>query len=127
MRLTEQMVKDAPFVKIDGPAVWTTLALTLYCDGSAGHEFVGASSFPRHWVYDASGALVGKSALIDFKTWYRTATLARSPWHGQENAVLAAEAETPRERRLSLAIMRGGGPQPKAAKIKAGATILAEG
>ena len=121
-----RLVKDAPFVKIEGPTVWTTLALTLYADGSTGHELVGASSFPRHWIYDASRALVGKSALIDFKTWYRTATLARSPWHRHENAVLATEAETPQERRLSLAIMRGG-PPPRATKVKAGALILAEG
>ena len=122
-----RLVKDAPFVKSEGPAVWTTLALTLYADGSIGHELAGASSFPRHWIYDASHSLVGKSALIDFKTWYRTSSLARSPWSGQESAVLAVEAETPLERRLSLAIMRGGGPQPKHAKAKAGAVILAEG
>ena len=123
---TPRLVKDVPFVKTQGPAVWTTLALTIYADGSTGHELVGASSFPRHWIYDANGSLAGKSALIDFKTWYRTATLARSPWHRHENAVLAAEAETPLERRLSLAIMRGGS-QPRPAKVKAGATILAEG
>ena len=122
-----RLVKDAPFLKIQGPTVWTTLALTIYADGSTGHELVGASSFPRHWIYDARGTLAGKSALIDFKTWYRTATLARSPWHLQENAVLAAEAETPLERRLSLAIMRGGGQPPRPAKIRAGETILAEG
>ena len=122
-----RLVKGAPFVKTEGPAVWTTLALTLYTDGSTGHELVGASSFPRHWIYDAGGALAGKSALIDFKTWYRAATVARSPWSGHENAALATEAETALERRLSLAIMRGGGPQPRTAKVKAGATILAEG
>jgi cyclic nucleotide-binding protein len=123
-----RLVKDAPFVKIQGPTVWTTLALTLYADGSTGYELVGASSFPRHWIYDASGMLAGKSALIDFKTWYRTAALARSPWHRQENAVLAAEAETPLERRLSRIIMRGGlGPKPRTAKVKAGTMIIAEG
>jgi hypothetical protein len=121
-----RLVKDAPFVKTQGPSVWTTLALTLYADGSAGYELVGASSFPRHWIYDADGSLVGKSALIDFKTWFRTSTLTRSPWRGQENAILAAEAETPLERRLSLAVMRGG-QQPKSARVKAGSTILAEG
>jgi Cyclic nucleotide-binding domain len=121
-----RLVKDAPFVKIQGPTVWTTLALTLYADGSAGHELVGASSFPRHWIYDADGKLAGKSALIDFKTWYRTATLARSPWRRQENAVLAAEAESPLERRLSRVIMRGGaGPKPS--KVKAGTAIMTEG
>jgi len=90
-----RLVKDAPFIKIQGPTVWTTLALTIYADGSTGHELVGASPFPRHWIYDADGGLAGKSALIDFKTWYRTATLAHSPWRLQEQEVLAAEAETP--------------------------------
>ena len=74
-----RLVKDAPFVKSEGPTVWTTLALTLYADGSIGHELVGASAFPRHWIYDANHSLVGKSALIDFKTWYRTSNPARSP------------------------------------------------
>jgi hypothetical protein len=41
--------------------------------------------------------------------------------------VLAAEAETPLERQLSLAIMRGGGAPPRADKVQAGAVILAEG
>ena len=122
-----RLVKAAPFVTVQGPSVWTTLALTLYTDGSTGHELVGASPFPRHWIYDASGKLAGKSALIDFKTWYRTATLANSPWHLRENEVLAAEAETPLERRLSRVIMRGGGPQPRVTKVKAGDTIFAEG
>ena len=122
-----RLVKDAPFVTVQGPSVWTTLALTLYTDGSVGHELVGASPFPRHWIYDAHGKLAGKSALIDFKTWYRTATLANSPWHLQENEVLAAEAETPLERRLSRIVMRGAGPRPKVTKVKAGETILTEG
>ena len=122
-----RLVKNAPFVTIQGPAVWTTLALTLYADGSTGHELVGATSFPRHWIYDADGQLAGKSALIDFKTWWRTAAVAGSPWHGQEHAILAAEAETPLERRLSQVIMRGGGAKPRAAKVKADATIIAEG
>lgn len=121
-----RLVKDAPFVKTQGATAWTTLALTIYADGSTGHELVGASSFPRHWIYGADGKLAGKSALIDFKTWYRTANLAHSPWGGHEHAVLAVDAETPLERRLSLGIMRGG-PKPKAVTVKAGTTIMAEG
>jgi len=122
-----RLVKDAPFMKTEGPTVWTTLALTLYADGSTGHELVGASAFPRHWIYDADGTLAGKSALIDFKTWYRTAALARSPWRGHENEVVATEAETALERRLSLIIMREGGRPPRVTNVKAGATILTEG
>ena len=122
-----RLVKEAPFVKTEGPTVWTTLALTIYADGSTGHELVGASSFPRHWIYDAHGKLAGKSALIDFKTWYRTATLARSPWRSHENEILAAEAETALERRLSVTIMRAGGRPPRVTNARAGDTIFAEG
>jgi len=122
-----RLVKDAPFVKTEGPTVWTSLALTIYADGAVGQELVGASSFPRHWIYDADGKLAGKSALIDFKTWYRTSTVSRSPWQGHENEVLAAAAESPLERRLSLAIMRAGGPEPKAVKVRAGEAIMREG
>jgi hypothetical protein len=123
-----RLVKGAPWVRTEGPTVWTTLALTLHADGSTGRELAGASSFPRHWIYDADGKLAGKSALIDFKTWYRTATVDRSPWRSHENAVLAAAAETPLERHLSLVIMHGGlGPKPRPAKVKAGTTIIAEG
>jgi Cyclic nucleotide-binding domain len=121
-----RLMKDAPFVKIQGPTVWTTLALTIYADGSTGHELVGASSFPRHWIYDADGKLAGKSALIDFRTWYRTAGLAQSPWGGHEQAVLAADAETPLERRLSLGIMHGGA-KARPVMVKPGTTIMAEG
>jgi hypothetical protein len=113
-----RLVKDAPFVKTEGPTVWTTLALTIYADGSVGHELVGASPFPRHWVYGGDKKLAGKSALIDFKTWYRTANMSRSPWRGQDKDVLVAEAETPLERHLSLDIMRSRAPQPQAAEGK---------
>src|SRR5215471_4846998 len=122
-----RLVNQAPFVKTEGPTVWTTLALTIYADGSTGHELVGASSFPRHWIYDARGKLAGKSALIDFKAWYRTATLARSPWRGRENEILAAGAETALERRLSVTIMRAGGRPPRVMNARAGDTIFAEG
>src|SRR5438445_9427333 len=55
-----------PFVQIIPPIVWTTLALTINADGSATHEVVGASPFPRHWIYDAPGKLVNKVAVTDF-------------------------------------------------------------
>src|SRR6185437_3945708 len=42
-----------PYVRLQSPLVWTTLELTLHADGRATHALVGASPFPRHWVYDA--------------------------------------------------------------------------
>src|SRR5689334_745826 len=52
--LAPRRVKGAPFVKVQGPTVWTTLALTVRADGTSSGELVGATTFPRHWVYDAS-------------------------------------------------------------------------
>ena len=77
-------VHVAPFAKIQSPTIWTTLALTIHADGSVSRQLVSASSFPRHWIYDADGRLAGQSTLIDFKTWYRTATFAHSPWNGHD-------------------------------------------
>ena len=50
-------VKQKPFVRINSATAWTTLALTINADGTSEHELVGASSFPRHWIYDRDGAL----------------------------------------------------------------------
>ena len=80
-----------PFVRIQSATAWTTLALTIRADGSAEHELVGASTFPRHWVYDHDGNLVAKSGTIDFKTWYREA-------HGEH--ALGDEDPLPSWRRL---------------------------
>jgi hypothetical protein len=53
-------------VKVEGPVVWSTLALTTRTDGSSDFEVVGASPFPRHWLYDHSGKLATKTGYIDF-------------------------------------------------------------
>ena len=41
-------------------------------DGRSEHRLIGASTFPRHWVYDSSGTLVAKTGLIDRKDWAST-------------------------------------------------------
>jgi hypothetical protein len=35
---------------------------------------VGASSFPRHWIYDQQRRLAAKTGLIDFRNWYANAS-----------------------------------------------------
>src|SRR5689334_25339865 len=62
-------VSRPPFVQWAAPTVWTTLALTLRADGTSEVRLAGASSFPRHWVYDATGRLALKSGLTDENTW----------------------------------------------------------
>lgn len=121
-----RLVPQAPFVKIQGPTVWTTLALTLHADGSSSHELVGGSPFPRHWIYDSAGHLAGKSAVIDFNKWYKTATTANSPWGDREMQVTSVEAETALERRLSEVIMRRGRKPPKPRRVTAGTVVFRE-
>jgi len=48
-------VPHPPFVRWQAPLVWTTLALTIRADGSSQARMVGASAFPRHWVYGSDG------------------------------------------------------------------------
>ena len=56
-------VKHPPFVQFRAPTVWTTLALTIRADGTSDFEVLGASKFPRHWVYDAEGKVAAKVGL----------------------------------------------------------------
>jgi hypothetical protein len=123
---TPRRVRRAPFVQYVSPLAWTTLSLTLRADGSSTGELVGASGFPRHWVYDAEGKLTAKSGLVDFKNWYRGAFGKYSPWGDRDSPALATAVETALERQLSLTIMRGGA-KPDIRKIKAGTTITEQG
>ena len=43
-------------------------------------EVLGASKFPRHWVYDDDGKLAAKVGLANFKEWYRDAFGKHTPW-----------------------------------------------
>jgi hypothetical protein len=98
-------VHDAPYLRVVGPTVWSTLALTLRADGSSDYELVGASTFPRHWLYDAEGKLVAKTGLIDFKHWYSTASREHSPWGGEESPAIVAKVESALEHQLSVLII----------------------
>jgi hypothetical protein len=110
-------VARPPFVQVTSPTAWTTLALTIHADGSAERELVGASSFPRHWVYDADGTLMAKSGLIDYKD---------SPWGEEDSPAVVAKVESALERELSTAIMRGGA-KPRMRKVSAGQTLVEQG
>jgi hypothetical protein len=109
-------VSHPPFVKIEAPTAWTTLALTIYADGTSAGKLVGCSPFPRHWIYDENGKLVEKSGLIEFKQWYRKAFGKHSPWGDEDSPAFATAVETALERELSSQIMRGGA-EPKVKKL----------
>ena len=79
----------------------------------------GASRFPRHWVYDAEGALSHKSGLTDFKDWYRKSFGRHTPWGDEDSEALVTAVETALERTLSEQVMHGGG-KPTIRRLKAG-------
>lgn len=100
-------VKGGPRFRIHSATAWTTLALTLYADGRVEHELVGASPFPRHWVYDNEGSLAQKSGTVDFKTWYRESHGDNTPWGDAESPAVVAAAESALERELSRTLLSG--------------------
>ncbi|MBV9293553.1 MAG: cyclic nucleotide-binding domain-containing protein [Frankiales bacterium] len=119
-------VKAKPFIRIHSATAWTTLALTIHADGTSEHELVGASPFPRHWIYDHDGALVLKTGTVDFKTWYRTAHGKHTPWGDEESEAFVVEAESALERQLSRELMQHGAA-PDRRELKAGDALVEQG
>jgi hypothetical protein len=119
-------VNKPPFVQYEAPTVWSTLALTIHADGRVEHELLGASTFPRHWVYDERGDLSAKAGLTDFKDWYRNAFGKHTPWGDQDSPALVTAVETALEREVATVIMRGG-EKPEVRKVKEGAVLTEQG
>ncbi|HEX3630738.1 MAG TPA: cyclic nucleotide-binding domain-containing protein [Candidatus Dormibacteraeota bacterium] len=115
-----------PFVQIIPPVVWTTMALTINADGSSSFEVLGASPFPRHWIYDGSGTLSHKVATTDFSSWSGDIFGARTPWGKEDSPAFVTEVETELERELSQQIMRGGA-KPEFRKLAKDQALVEQG
>lgn len=113
-----------PYLRISGPAAWTTLALEIRADGSSTFEVSGASPFPRHWIYDDTGKLAAKSGTIDWNEWTHVHDHKHSPWHGVEHEPLIAAAEAEAERQLSVKVM---GAKPTIRKMATGDHLTVQG
>ena len=121
-----RVVKGKPFCRVHSATAWTTLALTIRADGSSDHELVGASSFPRHWIYDRDGALAHKAGTIDFKKWYREAHGEHTPWGAEDSDAFVTQAETALERQISADLMQRGATAGRR-KLKEDETLVEEG
>lgn len=119
-------VNRKPFVQIAAPLAWTTLSLTIDAAGTSSFDVIGASPFPRHWIYDSEGKLSAKSGTIDFKTWYKEAFGEQTPWGGLDSKALVTEAESSMERQLSKTIMAGRNV-PSKESLKQGQTLVDQG
>jgi hypothetical protein len=119
-------VRRRPYVQWQAPLIWTTLSLTLHADGRAEGALIGASRFPRHWVYDGNGQLSCKSGLTDFDDWYRKSFGRRSPWGDADSPALVTTVETALERSLSAQLMHGAA-RPGIRRLKAGEVLVRQG
>jgi hypothetical protein len=119
-------ISKPPFLRLQAPIVWTTLRLTLRSDGSSSVELAGASPFPRHWVYDASGTLVLKAGVADWEGWVGQTSAAATPWGNEDSPVVVAAAETELERELSSVLMRGTA-KPRIRSIAEGDLLAEQG
>ena len=121
-----RLVKGGPLFRIQSATAWTTLALTLHADGRVEHEVVGASPFPRHWIYDNEGALAHKTGTVDFKTWYRESHGDNTPWGEAESEAVVAAAESALERELSRTLMSSDDKLAKK-RLGEGAVLVTQG
>ncbi len=119
-------VRGKSFFQLASASAWTTLQLILYADGQAKGSLVGASPFPRHWVYDAEGTLVSKSATIDFEKWYRESYGEQTPWGAEDTPAFVTAVETELERDLSSAVMTEGRKMPRR-RVEIGEALVEQG
>ena len=94
-------ISHPPFVRIAAPLAWSTIALTVYTDGTSESEIADASAFPRHYLYDSAGQLTHKSALIRYKDWLHRSEEPRSPWAGVNEPVPTTRVKQQAERSLA--------------------------
>jgi hypothetical protein len=98
-------VSGNPYFQIASASAWTTLQLVIRADGTSEHRLLGASPFPRHWIYDDGGTLVEKSGAIDFERWWRVSHGPNTPWGGDDSPALVSAVESELERDLSRLVM----------------------
>ncbi|NUU17296.1 cyclic nucleotide-binding domain-containing protein [Cellulomonas humilata] len=119
-------VAGAPYIRIIAPWVWTTLRLEIQADGVCRGQLVGASPFPRHWVFDREGQLASKSGLTDWDDWMHHSQPDRTPWGSVDSPAVVTEVESALERQLSSLIMRGAAT-PHVRRLVEGETLTEQG
>jgi hypothetical protein len=117
-------VLGKPFLRFGAPVAWTTVALTISSDGGGRGELLGASPFPRHWLFADDGALLAKSAEVDYRRWLEEASADRTPWGAEDSREFVAAAESALERQLSGRIMAA---KPRVQTVPEGTMLVGQG
>jgi len=123
---TPRPVKRRPWVQFWPSIAWSTLELTINADGSSTRSLAGASPFPRHFVYDDTGALIEQSAVIDFRAWADHCFGEGTPWGSYDSERLVSTTESALERELSSTVLRSGA-KPKIRVLETGETLTTQG
>jgi hypothetical protein len=119
-------VHRPPYVSWTSPPAWTTLGLTIHADGRCEHQLVGASAFPRHWIYGPDGLLGEKTGLTHFGSWYRDTGPTTSPWANVDSQALVTEAGSALERELSASLLRDRRAW-RVRRVTSGAVLVRQG
>jgi hypothetical protein len=98
-------IAHPPYVRVSAPIAWSTIVLTLRADGSSESEIADASLFPRHYLYDTTGRLTHKTALIRYKDWLHKSEEEHSPWAGVSEPVPVTGVKDVAERSLADTIL----------------------
>ena len=123
---TPRPVRRKPYAQFWPSIAWTTLELAINADGTSSHALLGASPFPRHWIYDHGGQLVQKSGVVDFTRWFNDSFGIHTPWGAYDSAAVVTSVESAMERQLSGLIMHGG-EKPAIRTLDAGDTLMTQG
>ena len=115
-----------PFVRFDAPVAWTTLELTLHVDGRVDGRLMGASPFPRHWVYDTDGRLDATSGITDWKAWTGTAIGNHTPWGEEDSPAFVTAAQSALERELAEMLLRDTA-RPAVRRLHTGEVLTRQG
>ena len=99
-------VRRRPFVQWQAPLVWTTLSLTIHATVEPKDALVGASRFPRHWVYGADQWLSTSRVSPTSRTG--TASPSASTRPGATRTPTPCPPSRRRSRHLSAQLMQGG-------------------
>lgn len=79
-----RLTARAPFLAWNSSTAWTTLMLTLHSDGRKEGWLLGASPFPRHFLYDDEGNRMAETTVTDFGRWFASHYGRETPWRGYD-------------------------------------------
>ena len=93
---TPRRVRHEPYIQIEAPVVWTTLALTIHTSGTAGYRLMGSSSFLGTGFTTTAVGWSPRAALSTTTPGGGRHSAPHTPWGDEDSAPIMAAAESAR-------------------------------